>query len=74
MMTFSLAAIMGLEKCCITSAYLQWLCHSGERAVARGPLVFLLSLFFFVFFFVVPLLFICSSALLPLVPREGCSS
>ena len=22
-----------------TSACLQWLCHSGERAVARGPLV-----------------------------------
>ena len=31
--------MIGLEKCCITSAYLQWLCHSGERAVARGPLV-----------------------------------
>ena len=29
----------GLEKCCITSAYLQWLCHSGERPVAHGPLV-----------------------------------
>ena len=26
-----------------TSACLQWLCHSGERTVARGPLV----LFFF---------------------------
>ena len=23
----------------MTSAYLQWLCHSGERPVARGPLV-----------------------------------
>ena len=23
-----------------TSACLQWLCHSGERIVARGPLVF----------------------------------
>ena len=31
--------MIGLEKCCITSAYLQWLCHSGERTVARGPLV-----------------------------------
>ena len=31
--------MIGLEKCCITSAYLQWLCHSGERAVARGLLV-----------------------------------
>ena len=30
--------MIGLEKCCIT-AYLQWLCHSGEWAVARGPLV-----------------------------------
>ena len=39
MMIFSLVVIIGLEKCCITSAYLQWLCHSGERAVARGPLV-----------------------------------
>ena len=38
MMIFSLVAMIGLEKCCITSAYLQWLCHSGERAVARGPL------------------------------------
>ena len=25
-----------------TSACLQWLCHSGERTVARGPLVSLL--------------------------------
>ena len=40
-MIFSLVAMTGLEKCCITSAYLQWLCHSGERPVARGPLVFL---------------------------------
>ena len=39
-MIFSLAAVTGLEKCCITSAYLQWLCHSGERPVVRGPLVF----------------------------------
>ena len=39
MMIFSLVAMTGLEKCCITSAYLQWLCHSGERSVARGPLV-----------------------------------
>ena len=40
MMIFSLVAMIGLEKCCITSACLQWLCHSGERTVARGPLVF----------------------------------
>ena len=33
MMIFSLVAMTGLEKCCITSAYLQWLCHSGERPV-----------------------------------------
>ena len=39
MMILSLVAMTGLEKCCITSAYLQWLYHSGERAVARGPLV-----------------------------------
>ena len=34
----SLVAMIGLEKCCITSACLQWLCHSGERTVARGLL------------------------------------
>ena len=45
MMIFSLVAMTGLEKCCITSAYLQWLCHSGERPVARGALVFVLLLF-----------------------------
>ena len=39
MMIFSLVAMIGLEKCCIISACLQWLCHSGERTVARGPLV-----------------------------------
>ena len=39
MMIFSLVAMIGLEKCCITSACLQWLCHSGERIVAHGPLV-----------------------------------
>ena len=39
MMIFSLVVMIGLEKCCITSAYLQWLCHSGERVVAHGPLV-----------------------------------
>ena len=40
MMIFSLVAMTGLEKCCITSAYLQWLFHSGDRPVARGPLVY----------------------------------
>ena len=39
MMIFSLVAMIGLEKCCITSACLQWLCHSDERTVAHGPLV-----------------------------------
>ena len=39
MIIFSLVAMTGLEKCCITSAYLQWQCHSGERPMARGPLV-----------------------------------
>ena len=39
MMIVSLVAMIGLEKCCITSACLQWLCHSGERIVAHGPLV-----------------------------------
>ena len=39
MMIFSLVLMIGFEKCCITSACLQWLCHSGERTVARGPLV-----------------------------------
>ena len=35
-----------------TSACLQWLCHSGERTVARGPLVFIVVAFcVFVFFF-----------------------
>ena len=41
MMIFSLVAMIGLEKCCITSAYLQWLCYSGERPMGRGPLVFI---------------------------------
>ena len=44
MMIFSLVAVTGLGKCCITSAYLQWLCHSGERPVAHGPLVFFLAI------------------------------
>ena len=39
-MILSLVAMIGLEKCCITSAYLHWLFHSGERGVACGPLVF----------------------------------
>ena len=39
-MILSLVAMTGLEKCCITSAYLQWLFHSGEQDIAHGPLVF----------------------------------
>ena len=30
LMILSLVAMTGLEKCCIKSAYLQWLFHSGE--------------------------------------------
>ena len=37
----SLVAMIGLEKYYITSACLQWLCHSGEQTVARGPLVYI---------------------------------
>ena len=48
MMIFSLVVMTGLEKCCNTSAYLHWLCHSGEPPVARGPLVFLIIFGFFV--------------------------
>ena len=33
----SISCNEGLEKCCITSAYL--LFHSGERAMACGPIV-----------------------------------
>ena len=40
MMIFSLVAMIGLEKCYITSAYLPWLFHSGERAVAHELLVY----------------------------------
>ena len=43
MMIFLLVVMIGLEKCCITSACLQWLCHSGERTVARGPLVLIVN-------------------------------
>ena len=39
MVILSLVAMTGLEKCCIASAYLQWLFHSGEQAVAHGPFV-----------------------------------
>ena len=49
MMILSLVAMTGLEKCCISSAvaYLQWLFHSGERAIACGPLVLYTLLFLF---------------------------
>ena len=36
MMIISLGAVTGFEKYCIISAHLQWLFHSGERAVAHG--------------------------------------
>ena len=62
MVIFSLIAMTRLEKCCITSTYLQWLCHLGERPMAVGlsfyhsPLVkfsvkFNCFFFFFFFFF-----------------------
>ena len=41
MMILSLVAMTGLEKHCLTSAYLLWLFHSGERAVAHRPLVYI---------------------------------
>ena len=44
-MIFSLVAMIGLEKCCITSACLQWLL--SLRWANRGPWA---SCFFFVFF------------------------
>ena len=31
------------KKCCITNAYLQWLYHSGEQAVAYGAVGLLLK-------------------------------
>ena len=50
-MIFLLVAMTRLEKCCITSAYLQWLCHSGERRVARGPLVIIDWASFYIYLF-----------------------
>ena len=50
MMILSLVAMIGLEKCCILSAYLQWICHTGELAVARGPLVFFFSIQKYLYF------------------------
>ena len=47
MMILLLVAMIGLGKCCITTAYLQWIFHLGERAMVHGPLVF----FFYVCFF-----------------------
>ena len=48
-MILSLVAMTELtkkkKKCCITNAYLQWLFHSGERAVVRVPLVFVCVFF-----------------------------
>ena len=42
MAVFSLVAMTGFEICCLTSSYMQWLFHSGERAVAFGPLVIII--------------------------------
>ena len=38
-MILSLVAMTELKKCCKTNAYLQWLFHSGERAMSHWPLV-----------------------------------
>ena len=38
---FSLVAMIGLEKMLHNICMLQWLCHSGEPSMARGPLVIL---------------------------------
>ena len=34
-----ISCMIGLEKCCMMSAYPQWLFHSDERAVAHVSLV-----------------------------------
>ena len=52
MMILSLVAMTVLEKYCITSASLQWLFHSGERAVGllffnEHMLVTLAAVFYF---------------------------
>ena len=39
-----------------TSACLQWLCYSGERTMARGPLVFFFWLFIYVLLLFGPIL------------------
>ena len=51
-MILSLVAMTELKKCCITNAYLQWLFHSSEQAVARGPQVADFCHFFFSFLLV----------------------
>ena len=43
MMILPLVAMTGLEKYCITSAYLQWLFHSGERAMWPVGVLFFLT-------------------------------
>ena len=68
MMIFSLVAMIGLEKCCIKSACLQWLCHSGERTVARGPLVFF---FFFFFFFLVVVVKVVVDAVVDVLKKKA---
>ena len=58
MMIFSLVAMIGLEKCCITSACLQWLCHSGERIVARGPLVIIIIIIIIIIIMIIIIIII----------------
>ena len=65
----SLVVMIGLEKCCITSAYLQWLCHSGERAMARGPLVSLPELKAQDELLTIP----CPLSVCPFIPLNGFS-
>ena len=50
---FILSSVARLEKCCITTAYLQWLFHSVERALSDTFLYFVcyFLIFFFGFFF-----------------------
>ena len=43
MMILLSVAMTGFEKHCRTSAYLQWLFHSGVQSAARGPLVLLMG-------------------------------
>ena len=47
MMILSLVARTGLEKCCITSAYLQWLFHSSEPVGLLSLLLYVVCSYFY---------------------------